>query len=340
MATLRDVARAANVSTMTVSNVLNNRHGKVSQTTAERVQAAIEELGYVPNATARSLSSKTSDLIAIVIQTRADDPPFQSSPYEAQFVGHLLQEVERCGRYVQLVQARDIESTAATMRSWKVDGAIFINTLGYEIERLQMATGIPMVFMDNYGTSSDLLTVRVPDANATQEITEYLISLGHRRLAFVGEIIPHVSVVAERLRGFKAALQNAGIESENAAIISTTTDVVGGVRAADQILALPATPTAVVTCADILAASVCTRLTEKQLRVPEDISVTGFDGLFLSTLNNPRLTVIEQDLHAKAKAAVELLFDAISGQARTGIHMCECLSLRVEASTAPPSGLN
>lgn len=308
--TLADVARAAGVSTMTVSNVLGRRHGKVSEATAARVWEAVEATGYIPNRAARSLSAKRSHLIAVVISGESDA---MRNLHDARFVGALTGLLQERGYFVMLHAAENVPSTIRSIRSWAVDGAIFINTLAEEIADVQEAHRVPILFPDNYTDEPDILTVRVDDHAGGQLAGEHFQVMGHREGLFVGPLRGTLGVVDERYRGFRESFANDGEHRVRAleGIEGTTID--DGIRAAQQFLTLRERPTAVFCSADELAAGFIRGVLHAGLRVPDDVSVIGFDGFDIGSVTAPELTSIAQDVQEKAAASVDLLLAAVEG---------------------------
>lgn len=310
MTTLADVARAAGVSTMTVSNVLAGRAGKVSERTAERVRAAIEETGYVPSAAARSLSVRRSRMIALVVNGDGD---VMTSTHDARYVGELSRVLQARGYVSLLVTAVDLTETTCSLRTWNVDGAIFVNTMAAQIESLLDSHSIPMLFSDNYSEHPGVLTVRLDDAEGGAIAARRLIQDGHRRTLFLGPLRGSASVDDERWRGFRAEFLARGLPEPTAADFVRSTTVESGAAVAEQVLALSPRPTAVFCSADDLAAGLLQGLRARGVEVPRDISVIGYDGFDVGRVTVPELTTIAQDITAKAERSVDVLLGALGG---------------------------
>ncbi len=333
--TLSDVATAAGVSAMTVSNVISGRHDKVSQATAERVWRAVHDVGYVPNRAARSLSSRSSQLIAVVI----GDVNALSNIHDALFVGALTTLLEDRGYSVMLHAASDVASTVRNVRSWSVDGAIFINTLAEQIRDVREAHDVPILFPDNYSQAPGVLTVRVDDHDGGRIAARHFLDHGHSRALFIGPIRRSVGVVDERLRGFSDTLRAAGAPEPRAVDGLRSTTIDDGLRAAQDFLGMSPRPTAVFCSADELAVGFLHGVQCAGLRVPDDVSVIGFDGFDIGRITAPEITSIAQDVHAKAARTVDLLLGAIEGDPKDApvpslpVHLLERGSV-----AAPPTG--
>ena len=308
MTTLADVAQEAGVSMMTVSNVLAGKTHKVSAKTAERVRAAVEATGYVPSGAARALSRRRSRIIALVVN---GDGQAMTSTHDARYVGELARVLQAQGYMSMLITAVDLQATVMSLRSWNVEGAIVINTLLTEVEQLRGGHDVPMLFSDNYAAAAGTLTVHADDFAGGRLAAEHLIARGHRQAVFLGPVREVTSVDDERWRGFQAAFAEAGLPAPRAPRFIEETTVARGIAAAAEVLALDPRPTAVFCSADDLAAGLLHGLVELGVRVPEDISVIGFDGFDISQVTSPVLTTIGQDITAKAAQSVELLLKAL-----------------------------
>ncbi|MGY5766572.1 LacI family DNA-binding transcriptional regulator [Brachybacterium sp. DNPG3] len=308
MTTLADVAKEAGVSMMTVSNVLAGRTKKVSEKTAQRVREAVEATGYVPSGAARALSRRRSRIVALVVQ---GDGSAMTSTHDARYVGELARILQVRGYVSMLIPAADLRATAASLRSWNVEGAIVINTLGTEIERLLDAHDVPMLFSDNYSDADGALTVCADDVTGGRLAAEHLIRHGHRDALFLGPLRGVVSVDDERWRGFRTAFEDAGLPAPRTSIAISETTVAAGFEVAAQVVALEPRPTAVFCAADDLAAGLLRGLVAAGVRVPEDISVIGFDGFDIAQVTRPTLTTIGQDMTSKAEQSVDLLLAAL-----------------------------
>lgn len=309
MTTLADVAQEAGVSMMTVSNVLAGKTNKVSAKTAERVRAAVESTGYVPSSAARALSRRRSRIIALVVN---GDGKAMTSTHDARYVGELARVLQAQGYMSMLITAVDLQKTVTSLRSWNVEGAIVINTLLTEVERLRGGHDVPMLFSDNYSAVSGTLTVHADDYTGGRLAAEHLIAKGHRQAVFLGPVREVVSVDDERWRGFKDAFEAAELPAPRAPRSIDETTVARGIEVAADVLALEPRPTAVFCSADDLAAGLLRGLTAQGVRVPEDISVIGFDGFDISQVTSPSLTTIGQDISAKAALSVDVLLKALT----------------------------
>lgn len=308
--TLRDVARQAGVSAMTVSNVVNGRAGKVSEETLARVRTAIDELGYVPNAQARALAGSASRVLALVYDAVPSRAPL-SAPYESIFVGACERAAREAGYALMLCGTSDAGEVAGRLRAWGVDGAIVMATTRTAPEQFLKAAQVPSVFIDYYGTAPDAPFVDVDDQLGAALVGERFAELGHRRILFVGPEPLSSEVVRRRLEGLRDGVVHAGGDAASVSVAVADVTFAEGVRVARTIVARGADsgarPTAVLASGDVLALGILVGLQEGKLAVPGDVSVVGFDGLELSRYCAPPLHTIVQPIEGKAEEAVSLL---------------------------------
>ena len=162
MVTLKDIASRAGVSMMTVSRVMNGNQGKVSEKTAARIRALAEEMGYIPNSSARSLAAKSSRIIAVILR----DSPFYNpleDPHASSFLGLITKEVQKRGYYVMIHFVEDFSDITFRLRSWNTEGAIFLGLFDEEVRQIQSGNHIPLVFTDSYSCANQLINIGVDD---------------------------------------------------------------------------------------------------------------------------------------------------------------------------------
>jgi len=313
--TITDVARAAGVSVATVSKVVNGRYG-VAATTADRVRTVIDELGYSSSLVARSLRSTHTGVIGILV---AEFEPFSTevlkglgaaavgSGYEllawSGYSGHGGQEGW---------ERRSLNQLSGTL----IDGAVVVTPTVVDAD-----AGIPVVTVDPHtGPSAGFPTIDSDNYHGALLATRHLVELGHRRVGFLAGR-PGLQSAEERERGYRAGLAEAGIEFDPELVR------VGGYRtetadgAARELLSLAERPTAVFAANDITAIRTMNVAADLGLKVPEDLSVVGFDNVPESALANPPLTTIEQPLQEMGADAFRLLLALLSGQAETDTHI-------------------
>ena len=321
--TITDVARTAGVSVATVSKVINGRYG-VAATTSARVQGVIAELGYETSLVARSLRSRSTNVIGILVA--------EFEPYSTEILkgaskamggsGYDLLAYAGAGHGGGEVgwESRSLSRLSGTL----IDGAILVTPTVVDVR-----DGVPLVAIDPHRGPSGHATVDAENSGGAMLATEYLIDLGHRRIAFLGG---REDLESSRLReeGFRAAMAAAGLEVDPRYLR------VGGYKreTADQpaheLLALPDRPTAVMAIATIDAAA------DMGLRVPEDLSVVGFDDVPEAVAATPPLTTVAQPLQQMGMEAVRMLLKMVTDPEAGVEHVRLPTRLIERASAAPP----
>lgn len=312
---LKTIAQAAGVSTATVSNVINGNHHKVSKETIERVEKIIRESNYRPNATARSLASKKSNMIGVVLPNIGEQGNFAENPHYAHLLALLENNIRNKGYYMLLSCVQKTQESIPELSSWNVDGIIFMGTFREEIPGLRKNLRVPAVFIDTYAEDLGIVNVGVDDYRGGWLSASHLLDCGHRAIAFVGPSVGKLDVMQKRYEGFRDACAQRGVELEEEDVFLAWTTYAGGVDAGRRIAAAGKNYTAVAAMSDIAAFGVMEGLRRSGMEVPRDVSVIGFDDLMECQYSYPRLSTISQNVEQKAQKAVSLLYRMISGGA-------------------------
>lgn len=305
MTTLKEIAQAAGVSMTTVSNVINGKLNRVSADTVERIQALISQSGYVPNQAARSLAQRESRVVAIIVQANDNENIFRN-PYAAEYVGALTVELHRSGYYPLIRFSDDYRDVEADLRGWNVAGAIFSGTFSRHLQSIHSLKTVPTVLTDCYFRLPGVNHVGVDDDAGGQMAGDYLARMGHRRVALVTNNLQDSEVDQHRLAGFRAGLMAHGITLEERCVFPQPI----GPESIGQLTSLlrsPDGPTAIFCTADRIAAQLMQLLSAEGFRVPEDVSVLGFDNLPMAEITHPPLTTLAQDIDQKARLVVDML---------------------------------
>lgn len=329
--TLKDIATAAGVSMMTVSNVVNGNHARVSPATVAKVRRIVDELGYVPSASARSLAARTSHLVGLLLPA-ADEDSLTLSPHNTTILGHVERALRKSGYHLLLRGIADPAEIPEALRSWSLDGAILLGFLDEEIDRLGATElgRVPVLAIDSYAANPLTTGVRSDDFAGARLATAHLLSLGHREILFAGPAFGEAGVVAERHRGYRAAFADLGLSPSDSLIATVNTTHEDGVALGRRLREDFPSVTAVFATADILAIGLMA-----SLPVPDEISVVGFDNLDLSAYVTPKLTTVAQDMTAKATHAVSLLLSAIQSKPRPDTPVTLDVHLVERESTRP-----
>ncbi|WP_025689224.1 LacI family DNA-binding transcriptional regulator [Paenibacillus zanthoxyli] len=315
--TIKDVAKKANVSIATVSRVLNNLGG-YSDKTKQKVNEVIRELGYQPNAIARGLINKRTYTIGVLF-------PNVSSAFSSD----ILQGVEDYahGRNYSIVVCNTDDDGKRTMkylqllREKQVDGIIFSSSvLKEEYYEAIQAMNIPVVLVSSESNYATVPYVKVDDCLAACDAVEYLISKGHRKIAMISGGKEDVLAGAPRVDGYMRALEKHQIPFDSRYIVYGDFRFESGCIQFETLMRNAPDVTAVFAASDEMAIGVLSAAYKLGVRVPDDVSVIGFDGVQLSNMVVPPLTTVSQPLQEMGKIASETLIRGIeTGEMLPGI---------------------
>ena len=308
---IKDIATKADVSTATVSNVINGNYNKVSGETIAKVQKIIEECNYQPSATARSLALKESRIIGVVMPYLSEAEPFSVSPYYEKMLAYLENYVRKKGYYLMIRSVGECKEMIPVFTTWNVDGLILLGPNSEEVHEIVKRIDIPTVYVDSYAPGADIVNVGIDDYKGGYLAARYLMGKGHRQIAYVGPDQKESGVVNERFRGFCDALKSGHLDVTDDHVFKTWTSYDQGVDAGKRIAFSEIKFTAVVTMSDILAFGVMEGLRLCGLYVPEDVSAVGFDNLPECRYSSPQLTTVSQNMEQKANLAGQYLFQMI-----------------------------
>jgi len=308
--TIDRIAREAGVSLTTVSRALNDRPD-IHPDTRARILAIAQELGYTPSAIARSLAGQRTHTIGLAVRTHLD-------AWAAQIL-LPIEEAARDSGYEVFVSTHHAEaererSVLRTFYSRHVEGMVVVSSvLGEDIPALQESMGIPIVLISPLIQASHRYTVQAHDYGGARSGTEYLIRLGHRRIAHIGA--PEWTAPGrDRLQGYRAALEAHGIPWDPELVFEGDAHETGGSEGVQALLALADAPTALMCFNDLTAVGVLHGARIRGVRVPEDLSVVGFDDVPLAKYLDPPLSTIRQDVEALGGHAIRMLFALIAGR--------------------------
>ncbi|RKD27019.1 catabolite control protein A [Ammoniphilus oxalaticus] len=302
--TIYDVAREAGVSMATVSRVVNG-NPNVKPTTRKKVLAAIELLGYRPNAVARGLASKRTTTVGVIIPdissaffaelARGIDDI--ASMYKYNII--LCDSDSRLDKEVQLIN---------TLLEKQVDGIVY---MGREITEDHMrvfnTSNVPIVLAGTKEKSSELPSVNIDHFQAGYDATIRLIEGGHKRIAIVTGPFQDPLAGVERFEGYRKALEEHNIDFRQNYVISDKLTYRAGMAAAKSFMSLEETPTAIFAASDETAVGVIHGLQDMGKRVPQDIEVIGFDNIRLSEMVRPKLSTVVQPMYDIGAVAMRLL---------------------------------
>lgn len=314
MVTIRDIAQATGVSATTVSNVIHGKAGRVSAETIQNINNAIKQLGYVPNMSARSLVSSSSKVIGFVNHViTKENANFMDDPFHSAAIGAIESALRENGYYLMLRTVETSEELATFIQNWNMDGLFFTGIFKDKFFDSLAGLHIPVVLIDSYVRMPEFCNVGLEDFTGSYNATRHLIEKGHRRIGFASPNIKDGGVLQERFLGYKAALAEASIPFDKKLVFQHEMDLASCKAASDEIVK-HSDLTGLVVSADIMAAGIMTGLKSHGVRIPEDISIVGFDDIAIAKLISPALTTIRQDMNLKGRLAVDFMLQLLNGK--------------------------
>lgn len=340
--TIADVAKLAGVSISSVSNVLNDRTNKMRQSTSERIQKAINDLGYTPNLAARQLKTGHSPFIGLVV-------PSVANPFYGNFARLVEESALKNGYQVLLGNSgREPEREkryAEQLLAAGVEGIIFGTSLS-EFSHLKdlMHQGLHVVAFDRPPLGDDDIiidSVCVDNLQTMRLLVRHLTALNHKRIGFVSGPFQTRSRKV-RLQGYKSCLEESGLKFDQGLVWEGPAKTFGDIAAielgrqgAHYLLSKTEPPTAIITVNDMYAFGVYSGARDLGVSIPEDVSVVGVDNLSITEVVEPPLTTVEQPLEEMAHVAVNYLIDRLQGEKPSpSKHNILSPKLIVRASTA------
>jgi LacI family transcriptional regulator len=305
--TIQDVAKTAGVSVSTVSRVLNGKIDVASET-QDRISAVIHKLGYTSNLAARSMRSHKKNLIGLVV-------PDIGFPYSIEIMKGVNRAIAETNFDLLLYTTGDIQKNGTALHEQHyvsllnnsiTDGVIIVASAAAEF-----ITDAPIVAVDPHIVNPNFASVQGTNYHGALDVMQYLIGLGHRRIGFISGR-PEIGSAGRRLKGYKKALANAGIELDDALIVPGDFTQKTARKSTRQLLALENPPTAIFASNDMAAIGVYEVAEEMGINIPVDLSVVGFDNI--SEAKYLGLTTVDQFLAEMGYVAVRMLIKLINGE--------------------------
>lgn len=330
---IKDIARAMNISYSTVSRALNNSP-RVKEETREHIQRVAVEMGYLPSAVARSLVTRHTNTIGIVVTKITD-----------LFFAEVIQGIEETaltfGQNVILTNSdgkpeREL-AAIQNLRERRVDGIILVAACADQESKRQLFTlsglDTPIVIINNVHGEHIGYSIEIDNVDGGRQATRHLLDLGHRRIAHIAGPATEWDAV-ERQSGYEQALHQADLIVNPALIIRGDSQPEGGLLAMQQFFSLADPPTAVFCYNDATALGAMQAAHAAGLRIPQDLSIVGFDDIALAPFFAPPLTTIDQHKREMGILAVQMVLDLLNNKA---VQDCVLPSrLVIRESTAPP----
>lgn len=318
--TIKDVAKKCGVGVSTVSRAINN-HPDINPATKQMIMDVIQRSGYIPNNSARNLKRADAKSIAVLIKGI-------TNPFFSKMVKIIEEETQKKRYSMELRHVEsyedEVDIAMELVKEKRLRGIIFLGGYFSHSEEKLEKLGVPFVFgtvgapPENISRAS-YSDVAVDDFKESKKMTDYLIELGHKDIAIIAAEPGDLSIGKLRLAGYSEALRKKGIPVKDELIRkvtdnSDTYSMKNGYQATKQLIESGERFTAIYAIADSLAIGAIRALQDAGLRVPEDISVAGYDGIELGDYIMPRLTTLRQPVEEMARQTIKLLFHIISGK--------------------------
>ncbi|MFZ5823550.1 MAG: LacI family DNA-binding transcriptional regulator [Bacillota bacterium] len=332
--TIRDVARLAGTSVSTVSRVLT-RNGPVAETTRTRILEAIEALGYQPNSVARGLVQKRTHTIGVVI-------PDVANPYYGEVLRGMGDVASTHGFHLILLNA-DLsfvkeKDCFSLLREKQVDGLVYASgTITPEHREIFSQIGRPVMLASTCDAERPFPAVLVDSRQGAALAMEHLIGLGHRRIGLITGPLNDLVAGLPRWEGYVQTAARLGVELLPTQIAEGDYRMESGYQAMSRFLDQGLPPTAVAAASDLMAVGAMNAVLDRGLRVPDDISVIGFDNIAMASAVRPALTTVAQPMYEIGAIAMERLIRSVTGEEVPEVHWIQP-SLIIRQSTAPVFG--
>ncbi len=312
--TIKQIAQRAGVSSTTVSNVLHGNTARVSPAVLEKVQAIIKEVNYTPNMGAIILARNNSRIIGVIMfqEPRSNETVFED-PFTSTVLGTLEQEIRKNGYFMMLYTTTDKDEVLRLSATWKLEGLILLWAPSETASIIKKSIKTPVVFIDCYFNDDGHTyhNIGLDDVGGGYVMTKYLLSRGHTRIAFLANTPDFSNTDHERFKGCRQAFAEKSLPLKDDCFILVSKLHHKRLEMYQKIITEPFPFTALFFSADYFAAEAINYFHERDIEVPGQISVAGFDDNLFSRLIRPHVTTVHQDVFQKGKSAVSLLMQLI-----------------------------
>lgn len=314
MIRIKDIADRAGVSPTTVSNVIHGKTGRVSKATVEKINRILKEMEYVPSISARMLANNSSGLIGVALgfMKKGNASSFED-PFVSAMLGNLEYQIREHGYYMMLVARHEQDDLMQQALGWNFDGMIAMALKEKEIAELSERLGKPLVTIDQYlPPELGVRSIAMDDRGGAYQMSQYLIGKGHKKFLFLSDC--DLGVDHYRWLGVRQAMEEAGIEDFESRHIVIPWNPEQREKAYEEMLPFFKKQTALFFSSDYYALEASNFLQNRGIKVPEEISIAGFDDVTYATLARPKLTTVHQMVDGKARRAVEVLMHLIQDE--------------------------
>ncbi len=331
--TIRDVAKRARVSISTASRALNNS-GPVKEETKARVLKAVKEINYTPNAIARGLVTRKTGNIGFLLPASVKDGT--SNPfYSRVFEGIEAETRERNYHLIFSILDENQEDLPRMVKEKNIDGVILASKVSERLILQLEEEGITLALVDHAIEQGNVDSVVIDNFNGACKMVNYLLKLGHRRIGFIRGPQDRPSFI-QRFEGYKETLKKAGLEYDKRIVWEADLDFDDAYKVMKKKIKTQPFPTAIFATTDIVALTTAKVIQEEGLRIPEDVSLAGFDDILQARQAHPPLTTIRVFKREMGRITVRKLFENINGITKKPSQTVILTELVVRDSTGPP----
>jgi len=318
--TIKDIAEELGLSTATVSNVIHGKTKKISDRTVAKVQEKLQESGYIPNMAAVLLAQNSSKIVCVVVSDHERyEGRMLEDPFVAQMINTISKELNSYGYFMMIKEERNIDKIVEYASMWNMAGLILMGYCSVDYEKLRSRMHIPFVVVDSYERNvKSYIDIGIDNIDGGYQAGKYLIQKGHEKILYLADNKEDCDLF--RYKGLVKALQEANlpVNEEFYRMVNIEKEK----REMDfekvlQFIGLQGI-TAVFAASDMYAIEWMRFLLKRGVRVPEDISIIGFDDIPLAAQVYPGLSTISQDIPMRAKMAVEMLHGLVEGNENGG----------------------
>lgn len=335
--TIKDVAKRAGVAPSTVSRVIAD-NPRISTETKKRVRKAMKDLGYHPNINARNLAVRSSQSIGVIMPSSADvalQNPF--FPEVLRGIGSYLHDVEY-SLYVSTGgdEETTYEEVQRMVNGNRVDGIILLySRMNDPIQNFLMEKKFPFVIVGKPSENeSEITYVDNNNIQASKDLTNHLIELGHQHIAFIGGS-KELTVTVDRLTGYQSAIKEAALPLPDEYMVHTAFLKSGGREAVEKLFNLDTPPTGLVVADDLMTLGVINALEELGIECPKDVSITSFNNLYLSEITTPPLTTVDIQIYNLGVQSARCLLELTKNKDEPAKRIIIPYEIKYRKSTTP-----
>lgn len=315
MITIKDVAKRAGVSPSTVSRVISNNK-RISPSTTAKIRKIMEEMGYHPNIMAKNLVSNTTNTIGIILPRPAEEAFLNL--FFPELIHGMVSQTTHAGYDLMMTsgtnEREEVEAITRLVKGRRVDGVVLLSSRKNDrVISFLHADKFPFVVIGRSEQYPDILSVDTDNIQAAYDVTKHLIQQGHKRIGFINGP-SHLTISQDRLEGYRKALAEAGLPTKPEWVVEGEFLQESGIRAASFLTGYSDRPTALVVIDDVVASGVLRGLAELGYKVPNDMSIAGFNNIAISQLTIPPISSIDIGIYQLGYTASQMLIHSIQGK--------------------------